>query len=270
MALCVSLAAASLYVLAFGTAVFCCAPSPRGIGFWHGEKFSYGLLPVALAIAVLVVTLRLWVGAFERKLYAWLVGCLAVPLIVTADVVAYQGWRASADDAIKLDWKPESGVFSWGSGSVTIPSGFTYHRQNGIDSVVGYFKSDDGSRIIRHDIGELAGEHGGTGDFESAVEGSRLRLGRARYIDDKGAMRYLSAVSFIDAGCANFSISAANEQDVAAIELVAKSFRPAASAPAWLRPLLPEVLRSDCRYRFQVPEELQTLIIKFLDRVFPP
>src|SRR5436190_1168826 len=73
----------------------------------------------------------------------------------------------------------DSGLFGWGSGEVKLPSGFTYKAERGMDSFIGKFTSQDGKLVVRHDIGELAGEHGGTGGTETLTEGSRVRTGQA-------------------------------------------------------------------------------------------
>jgi len=121
---------------------------------------------------------------------------------------------------------------------------------------MGYFTSQDGNIVITHDIGELAGEHGGMGKSETLIEGSRVRVGRATSSDDNGHATFFSKVSFPDSGCANFYLESPNEKDAAAIEFIARSFRPTGWAPSWVRPLLPEVFRSDCRYRFELPAGL--------------
>jgi hypothetical protein len=122
-----------------------------------------------------------------------------------------------------------------------------------MDTFVGHFTSPDGRLVIHHDIGELAAEHGGMGRSESLTNGSRVWMGHAMYNDDKDGTKHLFKVSFPDCGCANFSLESTHERDGAIIEGIAKSFRPNGWTPSWVRPLLPEVLRADCRYRFEIP-----------------
>ena len=156
------------------------------------------------------------------------------------------------DDEIQLNWRGESGAFDWGRGEVTLPAGFTYKPDYGIDTLIGSFTSQDGELVITHDIGELAGEHGGMGRVETLSQGSRVRVGlRIRSVNQEGI--FFSKVSFPDNGCANFYLESPREEDAAKIEFIARSFRPRAWTPSWMRPLLPEILRSDCRYRFQLP-----------------
>jgi hypothetical protein len=132
-------------------------------------------------------------------------------------------------------------------------AGFTYVRETGIDTFMGLFTSKDGSLVIEHDIGELAAEHAGMGNLETLIEGSRVRFGSVAHDDEKGGKEYFFKVSFPDASCANFYLESANEKDSAIIQFIARSFRPRGWLPSVLRPLLPEVLRSDCRYRVKLP-----------------
>jgi hypothetical protein len=157
------------------------------------------------------------------------------------------------DERIHLNWQKESAVFSWGTGEVRMPAGFTYARETGIDTFMGLFTSEDGRLVIEHDIGKLAAEHGGIGNMETLIEGSRVRFGSVTRHDEKGGKEYFFKVSFPDASCANFYLESANERDAAIIQFIARSFRPRGWLPSFLRPLLPEVLRSDCRYRVRLP-----------------
>jgi hypothetical protein len=134
-----------------------------------------------------------------------------------------------------------------------MPGGFTYARETGIDTSMGRFTSEDGGLVVEHDIGELAAEHGGMGNLEKLIEGSRVRYGSVAHDDEKGGKEYFFKVSFPDASCANFYLDSTNEKDAAIIEFIAHSFRPRGWVPFFLRPLLPEVLRSDCRYRVKLP-----------------
>jgi hypothetical protein len=253
MAFCAFMFAALCYLLAFGGAVFCCAPARPGKGFWQPEKFFYGLLPMFASIEAFAFTFQLWARAFIRQRNAWLVWGVVAIFAVVLDFSLFLKYRGRQDERIKLVWKGESGAFSWGSGEVKLPAGFTYKANYGIDTFVGQFTSQDGNLVIEHDIGELAGEHGGMGKSETLTEGSRVRVGRAIRHDDNGRTTFFSKVSFPDSGCANFYVESHNENDAAAIEFIARSFRPTGWTPSWARPLLPEVLRSDCRYRLSLP-----------------
>ena len=89
--------------------------------------------------------------------------------------------------------------------------------------------------------------------METLIEGSRVRFRRVTHDDEKGGKKYFFKVSFPDASCANFYLESTSEKDAAIIEFIARSFRPRRWVPASLRPLLPEVLRSDCRYLVKLP-----------------
>ena len=134
-----------------------------------------------------------------------------------------------------------------------MPAGFAYAHETGIDTLMGRFTSEDGSLVVEHDIGELAGEHGGIGESETLTQGSRVRSGRTTFSHAKGDTKHFFKVSFPDSGCANFYLESANEKDGAIIEVIARSFRPTGWTPSFLRSLLPEILRSDCRYRVEWP-----------------
>jgi len=250
---CAFLFAVACYLLAFGAAVFCGAPTQAGESFWRPEKFFYGLLPIFASVITFVLMFRLWVRAFTRRRNAWLIGCVVAMFAVVLDFTVFWKYRGRQDERIRVVWKTESSTFSWGSGEIKLPARFTYQRDLGIDTFVGHFTSQDGKLIIEHDIGELAGEHEGMAKSEKLTEGSRVIVGRATYSDDRGRTVFISKVSFPDSGCANFSVRSPSEEDVPVIESIAGSFHPKGWTPSWVLPLLPEVLRSDCRYRFELP-----------------
>ncbi len=247
--------AVACYLVAFGTAVLCCVPLHRSGGFWRAEKFFYGLLPICAALVIFLFAFRRWRRAFSQRLTAWLVGFAAVILIVFLDVIAFQLLRPESDAGINVVWNAESGTFSWGSGEVKLPPGFTYHAERGIDTFVGRFTSRDGKIVIEHDIGELAAEHLGMGNVQTISKGSRVLTGRA-VASESGTTKFFAAVSFPDTGCANFYQESQSEKDLYAIELVRANYRPVGWMPSWVRPLLPELLRSDCRHRMTVPGRL--------------
>ena len=252
MAFCAFVFTAACYLLGFGVAIFCCAPAQPGGSSWLSEKFYYGLIPICTSLAIFAFTVRLWVRAYIRRRNAWLAACVVAIFAVVLDLALFLKYRGRQDEGIKLVWNSESGAFSWGSGEVRLPAGFTYEAEQGIDTVVGHFTSPDGALVIEHDIGELAGEHGGIGGAETLTEGSRVRVGRTIDHDGKGRTTFFFKVIFPDNGCANFYLESPNERDAAAIEFIARSFRPTGRTPPWVRPLLPEVLRSDCRYRLRL------------------
>ena len=175
---------------------------------------------------------------------------------VSLDTLVYQKLHGRQDERIRLDWRTESAVFNWGTGEVKIPAGFTHAREHGIDTFVGRFTSENRSLTVEYDIGELAREHVGMGNLETLTEGSRVMFGSITYPDKKGGEKHFFMVSFPDASCANFYLESTSEKDAAIIESIARSFRPRGWVPSFLRPLLPEVLRSDCRYRVKLPGRL--------------
>ena len=249
---CAVMLSVGFYLLAFGWAVSCCAPIRPGGSFWQMEKFFYGLLPLCAGVVVLAFCSRFWARTFTRRRNAWLAGCILAGFAMVLDITLFLKYRGRQDDGIRLTWRSESGTFGWKSGEVRLPAGFTYKADPGIDTFTGHFTSQDGKLVIKYDIGELAGEHVGLEGSETLKDGSRVRLGRARS-DAKGHATFFTKVSFPDNGCANFYIESANENDLAVIDFVAGTFRPTDSTPSWVRPLLPEALRSDCRYHFRLP-----------------
>lgn len=146
-------------------------------------------------------------------------------------------WRMWKEERLQAKWDPASGVFSWGAGSIRMPHGFRHRRVSGIDTLMGEFVSANGLVVIQYDIGWLAGEHGSSGaSTESIRSGSRVRLAKSGL-----------AVSFPDHGCAYFRLIEDKGDGTATIRSIADSFAPRSSIPAML--VLPEALRSDCRYR---------------------
>jgi len=97
--------------------------------------------------------------------------------------------------------------------------------------------------VVRHDIGGYAGawakSRGSVPVKEAIVEGSRVWIAQRPWPDGKGrgGQTTLMAVTFPDAGCANFFIESSDAKDFEWIEAIAASFRP-----------IPPVTRSDyCR-----------------------
>jgi hypothetical protein len=250
---CAFLVAASFYLLAFGVTVLFGAPTRPEQGFWTPEKLFYGVLPVSAAPFILSVAFRRWAGLYARRRNAWMGWFVLFTFAVSVDATCFLKLRNRQDERIHLDWQSTSGIFSWGTGEVRVPAGFGYTREHGIDTFVGRFTSADGSVVIEHDIGELAAEHGGMGKSETLNGGSRVRVDSVTYSDDKGGTRYFSKASFPDSSCANFYLESAREKDTAVIQLIAQSYRPKGWVPSSLRPLLPEIFRSDCRYRIKLP-----------------
>jgi hypothetical protein len=58
------------------------------------------------------------------------------------DTIVFLKLRGRQDERIHLDWQKGSAVFSWGTGQVKMPAGFTYARETGIDTFMGRFTSE--------------------------------------------------------------------------------------------------------------------------------
>jgi hypothetical protein len=129
-------------------------------------------------------------------------------------------------------WNAKSATFSWWSGQVTLPAGFSYEQDHAGDTFEGHFISSDGKTTIRHDIGGYAGAWADWDKSflfeETVVEGARVWISKQLWPSSNGVRTILTAVTFPDSGCANFflSLDAPESKDVALIESIAKSFRP--------------------------------------------
>jgi hypothetical protein len=251
--------AASLCFMAFGVAVLL-GPSRPGQGFWKAEKLSYGVLPLCATPAFLAFTFRRWGRVYTRRRDAWLAACAATIFAVALDSMVFLEFHGRQDERIRVVWQEERGFFSWGTGETSVPAGFTYAPGQGIDTTIGRFTSRDGSLVIQHDIGELAGEHGGIEEAERLTEGSRVRVGSLRFTDANGNVKHFFKVSFPDCGCANFYLESPNEKDAAIIDFIARGFHPIGWTPPFLRPIMPEILRSDCRYRLEWPRSFLNIV----------
>ncbi len=241
----------SSYLFVFGSAMLCCAAAlPDRIRLIY-EQLLFGVVPVGLAVCVFKIASRKLAGEFsreKRRLILWvLVSCtgllnLFVLLKLSPD-----------DDELKIDWNAESRVFDWGPGQVEIPKGFGHQKLSGIDTMMGQFTSDDGKVTIQYDIGAFAGEHGGARGSETLRQGLRVRTLIREGVDENGAKIWLVKASFPDCGCASFAVTPVELKDGAVLDAIVKSFRPKRGVFSWFVPLLPEILRSDCRYRFRAP-----------------
>ena len=250
LAFCAFLFGAGCYLLVFAGAILCCRSGQCGESFWQLEKFLYGLLPMGISIVVFSVAARLWARAFVRRGNAWFVACILAPLVVLVDLSLILLWHNRRLEEINLAWEAESGTFGWGSGQVQLPTGFTYEAHRGIDTSVGRFTSRDGRLVILHDIGRLAGEYAGTGEFEETLsEGSRVKITHRKEPDGEVGTTVFAAVSFPDSGGANFYLTSSSEEHLATVDFIAQSFRPKGRTSSWMPPLLPELLRSDCGYQ---------------------
>ena len=255
VAFCAVILAVTFWTLALGGVLFCCADQGPGEGLWTSQKFAFRILPICASITLTVYVWRSLARVFLLKRNVWLVGCFLAIAAAIFDLALFVKYRHSVDNSIVVAWEAKSGTFSWGLGTVKVPAGFTYAPDHGMDTLMGHFTSPDGNLVVEHDIGELAGEHGGMGRSETLTEGSRVRLRHSTTPDATGRNHAFVKVSFPDSGCANFYLESPDEDAAATIEFLARTFRPTDWKPAWLRPMLPELLRSDCRYRFRSPFE---------------
>jgi hypothetical protein len=128
-------------------------------------------------------------------------------------------------------WKSSSHTFNWGDGQITLPNGFKYQVQSGVDTSVGIFTSPDGKIHIHHDIGGFAGHYASRKEAfyfdEQLVEGARVWVARSyRWSEDKGKRCFFAAVTFPDSDSANFFLFSDNDKDAAIIDSIARSFRP--------------------------------------------
>ena len=127
-------------------------------------------------------------------------------------------------------WNSKSGRFTWSRGEVALPAGFTYQREPS-DTLEGRFTSQDGTLVIRHDIGGYAGAYAAHAKAfvfeERVVEGARVWTAKRHWPDGKGGRTLtLVAVTFPDSGCANFFMVSAGIQGATLIDSIAQSFRP--------------------------------------------
>jgi len=127
-------------------------------------------------------------------------------------------------------WDAKSGRFTWWSGEVTLPRGFTYQVDNGADTFQGHFTSPDGKQVVRHDIGGYAGAWAAQNKSfyfaETVVEGSRVWIAKRDWQDGRVDHTTLIAVTFPDSGCANLYLASSRSESAAIIEFIARSFRP--------------------------------------------
>lgn len=125
-------------------------------------------------------------------------------------------------------WDFQTGEFSWRSGTVRLPPGWTYAQRGSADSFAGAFVSPDGKRWIGFDIGGSAGLWATEEDClfdESVVDNTRIWTAQlCRDKDTQTPNRY--AVTFPDSGPANFYMRADNAVDAEPIWFIAQSFRP--------------------------------------------
>lgn len=247
-AACAAKFAAAFGLIGVGGAVLSSSLQPAA-----APNVVFGILPVVAGIWLTFHALRSLAQMFSRRLTRWSIGPAFAIAAAIFDLAAFSSYRQFVDNSITVEWNPVYGTFSWGKGAVQLPSGFKYERDQGMDTLMGHFTSADGTLVVQHDIGEFAGEHNTTRGTESITEGARIKRRRATRTDATGQSRTFAQVSFPDSGCATFHLDSPNENAAATIEFIAHTYRPTDWKPAWLRPMLPELLRSDCRAGFSFP-----------------
>lgn len=170
---------------------------------------------------------------------------------MVVDFALHNAYRNSIHlDERPPGWDENTASFDWGAGRVRLPGGYTYRPLNGIDTFIGEFTSAGGELTIRHDIGELAYEHGSLGPVSETLNaGARVQQTRQWVAAESGSNKTFAAVAFPDSGCAIFYASSSNGDAAEAIGFLTRSFQPRGRLPGWTLPLLPEVLRTGCRIR---------------------
>jgi hypothetical protein len=133
-------------------------------------------------------------------------------------------------------WDKKSGTFIWSSGKVRLPPGFTYQTDRGTDTFEGHFTSKVGHVIVRHDIGPYAGTfaspYRSLSFQETVVDGFRVFKATRDWPDGDGGRTVLVAVTFPEAGCANFFLTSTEPADASVIEQLANTFQPRGH-PQW-------------------------------------
>ena len=135
-----------------------------------------------------------------------------------------------------VSWDKKTSTFVWWGGEVRVPSGFTYQVDHGADSFEGHFSAPDGKPVIRHDIGGYAGAWASAKDAtsfeERLIQGSRVWTARRNLADGKGGTTTLVAVTFPDAGYANFFLYSSRVEDAKLIMHLAQTYLPHLSTSA--------------------------------------
>ena len=125
-------------------------------------------------------------------------------------------------------WDSHSATFTWSDGEVKLPFGFAYEADRGTDTFEGHFISRDERVIVRHDIGGYAGcwasRHRALTFNETVVDGFRVVTAKQDWPDGKGGRTVLVAVTFPEAGCANFFLESANPEDAKIIDFKPRLF----------------------------------------------
>jgi len=238
IAVALGLCAVALGMAFFGSAVLICALRARYSG-WPIDTVLYGMAPLAVSVLISRGFLRFASRAGLPR-YALPLVALAGFLLIVAGVRYY---RSLADDERPPYWK--NGVLIWARGELRFPEDSTHFAEKGIDTHVGQTLLPWHGPTIWYDIGELAGEHTRINSYQEwLVRGSRVRVATRETQEGKR-----TAVSFPDAGCANFSAEWSIPEEKSSLLSIASGLRAKSRLPWWLIPVLPEIVRSDCRHR---------------------
>lgn len=128
-----------------------------------------------------------------------------------------------------LSWDENTGRFAWPEGEVNVPRGFTHHGGAG-DTVLGHFNSPDGKVVLNYDIGSNAGAYArlkGASSFEERFIGeTRVWTARRQQPDGRGGTTTEVAVTFPDAGCANFFLDSLRVEDAELMAHIAQTYHP--------------------------------------------
>jgi hypothetical protein len=127
------------------------------------------------------------------------------------------------------NWNSAARTYQWPHGSVKIPPGFAHHCCEGLDSIQGRFVSPDKELVIYYDIGGFAGSYADPKDQsfkEQFVEGTRVWTAQHQTRHDAGVAQTRFAVTFPDAGCANFFLYSSRSGDAEVIAQIAASYHP--------------------------------------------
>jgi hypothetical protein len=155
----------------------------------------------------------------SSKMHGFLLGCVLVGTSCTRSFSQPGG----------LSWNESSRQFAWPGGEVKIPHGFTHHAGAG-DTFEGHFSSPDGNLTIRYDIGWYAGAYASRKDgspfSERLIDGARVWTARRILPDGRGGSKTEVAVTFPDAGCANFFLDSSRAEDGELITGIAQTYRP--------------------------------------------
>lgn len=152
--------------------------------------------------------------------------------IACAFLVACSG-RHPPDTPVPLDrWNPQTGMFRWSRGEVTLPRGLRYQGHHDGDHGA-TFTSEDWSLNIHCIIRGCPGADawGPKENLEEkVVEGARVWVSRGDWRSRGGSHKVLGVVTFPDSECASFMVDSTKSEDAAVIDAMVRSFHPRSPA----------------------------------------